>query len=66
MEKRGRVNGCGLFDLSRRPNPVAAEYRALLTEFYGLSLLPDTAVVETIDGPATLVPERKPLAELGV
>jgi beta-glucosidase/6-phospho-beta-glucosidase/beta-galactosidase len=32
-EKRGRVNGCGLFGLDRRPNPVAHEYRALLDEF---------------------------------
>jgi hypothetical protein len=31
-EKRGRVNGCGLFDLDRRPNPVAEEYRALIME----------------------------------
>jgi beta-glucosidase/6-phospho-beta-glucosidase/beta-galactosidase len=35
-EKRGLVNGCGLFDLDRRPNPVAAEYRALLREYQGL------------------------------
>ena len=40
-EKRGRVNGCGLFDLNRRPNPVAADYKALLTEYDGLPLLPD-------------------------
>lgn len=32
-EKRGHVNGCGLYDLSRRPNPVAREYRALIAEW---------------------------------
>jgi hypothetical protein len=32
-EKRGRVNGCGLFHLDRQPNSVAEEYRALITEF---------------------------------
>jgi beta-glucosidase/6-phospho-beta-glucosidase/beta-galactosidase len=32
-EKRGKVNGCGLFNLERRPNPVAAEYKALIQEF---------------------------------
>jgi beta-glucosidase/6-phospho-beta-glucosidase/beta-galactosidase len=32
-ERRGTVNGCGLYDLARRPNPVAHEYRALLAEF---------------------------------
>ncbi|MBV9538131.1 MAG: family 1 glycosylhydrolase, partial [Acidisphaera sp.] len=35
-ERRGTVNGCGLFDLQRRPNPVAAEYRALIDEFHGI------------------------------
>ena len=32
-EKRGTVNRCGLYDLSRRPNPVAREYRALISEW---------------------------------
>jgi beta-glucosidase/6-phospho-beta-glucosidase/beta-galactosidase len=39
-EKRGTVNGCGLFTLDRQPNPVAAEYKALIREFGTLSLLP--------------------------
>jgi hypothetical protein len=65
-EKRGLVNGCGLFDLNRRPNPVAAEYRALLAEFRGMPLLPETAVVTSTDGHLTLLPEREQLAELGI
>jgi len=40
-EKRGVVNGCGLFDLDRKPNPVAMEYRALIQEFGSLSLVPE-------------------------
>lgn len=37
-EQRGVVNGCGLYGLDRRPNPVAAEYQALLQEFGSLPL----------------------------
>ncbi len=47
-ERRGTVNGCGLYDLQRRPNPVAAEYRALLAEFSGLELVPHGAVSEAL------------------
>jgi len=32
-EKRGTVNGCGLFDLNRQPNPVSHEYRSLVAEY---------------------------------
>jgi beta-glucosidase/6-phospho-beta-glucosidase/beta-galactosidase len=32
-EKNGRVNACGLFDMDRRPRPVAAEYKKLIKEF---------------------------------
>ena len=37
-ELQGVVNGCGLYDLQRRPNPVAAEYRAIIEEFGSLPL----------------------------
>jgi beta-glucosidase/6-phospho-beta-glucosidase/beta-galactosidase len=43
-EQHGTVNPCGLFSLDRTPNPVSAEYRALVEEFGGLSLFPDTDV----------------------
>ncbi len=34
------MNACGLFDLDRRPRPVAAAYRQLLAEFAGLPMVP--------------------------
>ena len=37
-ELRGKVNGCGLYAMDRTPNPVAAEYRALIAEFGSLPL----------------------------
>lgn len=33
VEQNNRVNECGLFDLERRPRPVAAAYRQLLAAF---------------------------------
>ena len=38
-EKRGRINACGLFDMERRPRPVAAAYRSLIEEFAGITAL---------------------------
>jgi len=43
-EKRGRVNGCGLYTLDRKPNPVAAEYRALLAEYAHMPVTPHGAL----------------------
>lgn len=37
-ELRGVVNGCGLYNMERRANPVAEEYRALIQEFGSLPL----------------------------
>ena len=51
-ERRGRVNGCGLYDLDRRPNPVAAEYRALLEEYGRLGMLPHGSLFELTSLPA--------------
>ncbi len=36
-EKRGTVNACGLYDLDRKPRPVAAAYRELLGAFGQIS-----------------------------
>ena len=33
VEQNNRVNACGLFDLERRPRPVAAAYRQLIEAF---------------------------------
>jgi beta-glucosidase/6-phospho-beta-glucosidase/beta-galactosidase len=38
-EKNGRVNRCGLYDLERKPRPVAAAYKALLKEFTSITAL---------------------------
>lgn len=39
-EKFGRVNACGLFDLDRKPRPVADAYRELLEEFGQITIVP--------------------------
>lgn len=38
-QKRGNLNPCGLFDMDRRPRPVAHAYRELLAEFSGITAL---------------------------
>jgi hypothetical protein len=43
-QERGVVNPLGLFDLQRRPRPVAFAYRELLHEFADESLLPPDLV----------------------
>jgi beta-glucosidase/6-phospho-beta-glucosidase/beta-galactosidase len=40
-QERGVVNAVGLFDLQRRPRPVAAAYRRLLEEFGNEPFFPD-------------------------
>ncbi len=35
-EKNDRVVNCGLYDLDRKPNPVAQDYRDLLAEYGGI------------------------------
>ena len=51
-EQNGRVNACGLYDLDRRPRPVAAAYRTLLAEFGHLSTLGKTDLFDFARGPA--------------
>ncbi len=41
-QERGVVNALGLFDLQRRPRPVAAAYQELLHEFANEPLIPDS------------------------
>lgn len=38
-EMRGHVNECGLYDLDRKPRPVAAAYRELIKTFSSISVL---------------------------
>jgi beta-glucosidase/6-phospho-beta-glucosidase/beta-galactosidase len=45
-KKRNKVNACGLFDLKRKPRPVAAAYRTLLEEFGQITIVPHGEVFE--------------------
>ncbi len=53
-EKRGKVNTSGLYDLERRPRPVAEAYRQLLQEFGQITILPHAEVFTITDQPARL------------
>jgi beta-glucosidase/6-phospho-beta-glucosidase/beta-galactosidase len=53
-EKKGRVNECGLFDLDRRPRPVADAYRQLLREYGQITIVPHGEVFEMTGEPARL------------
>jgi beta-glucosidase/6-phospho-beta-glucosidase/beta-galactosidase len=53
-EKRGHVNACGLFDLERKPRPVAAAYQALLKEFGQITIVPHGEMFEVTEKPAQL------------
>ena len=53
-EKRGTVNACGLYDLDRRPRPVAAAYRDILENFGQITVVPHGEVFEVTDQAAEL------------
>ena len=53
-EKKGVVNACGLYDLERRPRPVAAAYRQLLEEFGQMALMPHAELLALTPDPARL------------
>jgi len=53
-EKNGTVNACGLFDLDRKPRPVADAYRQLLNEFGQITIVPHGEIFEVTDEPAKL------------
>ena len=57
-EKNGVVNACGLYDLDRRPHPVAAEFRAMLQEFGRITLMPHAEMLHTTGRPAKLKVDR--------
>ena len=56
-ERNGRVNPCGLYDLDRRPRPVAAAYRQLLEEFGRITIVPHAEMFTTTAEPAMLKTE---------
>jgi beta-glucosidase/6-phospho-beta-glucosidase/beta-galactosidase len=53
-EKNGNVNACGLFDLDRKPRPVAEAYKMLLQEYGQITVVPHGELFEVTDRPATL------------
>ena len=53
-EKLGHVNPCGLYDLERKPRPVAAAYRALIEEFGQITIVPHGEMFEITNRPARL------------
>ena len=53
-QKKGTVNECGLYDLSRRPRPVARAYRELLEEFGQITVVPHGELFEITNRPARL------------
>ncbi len=52
--KKGTVNECGLYDLDRKPRPVAAAYRMLLEEFGQIKIVPHGEMFDVTDSPAML------------
>lgn len=53
-EKRGTVNACGLYDLDRKPRPVAAAYRELLGAFSQISSVANADMFALSAEPARL------------
>ncbi|SOD96603.1 family 1 glycosylhydrolase [Spirosoma fluviale] len=53
-ELNNHVNECGLFDLDRKPRPVAEAYKSLLNEFGQITVVPYGEVLELTDRPARL------------
>ncbi|MCC3154946.1 family 1 glycosylhydrolase [Hymenobacter sp. BT770] len=52
--KVGKVNACGLYDLDRKPRPVADAYRMLLKEYGQITIVPHGELFEVTNEPATL------------
>ena len=48
------VNACGLYDLNRKPRPVAEAYKNLLKEFGQITIVPYGEMLEITDRPARL------------
>ena len=57
-EKNDRVNRCGLFDLQRKPRPVARDFREVLEEFGRITIMPHAEMLQTSNRPAHLKVDR--------
>ena len=53
-EENNNVNACGLFDLDRKPRPVAEAYKTILKEFGQITVVPYAEMLEITDRPAQL------------
>ena len=53
-EQNNRVQPCGLYDLDRKPRPVAQAYKDLLKEFGQITIVPHGEMFEITDRPARL------------
>lgn len=53
-QKRGNVNACGLYDLNRKPRPVAKAYQQLLEEFGQIAIMPHGDIFQMTDQPSLL------------
>ncbi len=53
-EKKGTVNPCGLYDLERKPRPVAKAYRTLLEQFGQITIVPHGEVFKLTNRQAEL------------
>ncbi len=53
-EKNNTVNACGLYNLDREPQPVAAAYRMLLEEYGQITIFPHGELFEVTDKEARL------------
>lgn len=53
-KKVGTINECGLFNMNRKPNPVADAYKMLLEEFGQITIVPYAEMLEITDRPAKL------------
>src|SRR5919202_2454444 len=62
---RGVVNPVGLYDLERRPRPVAAAYRELLRQFGAEPLLPYSRALGVYQGPGGVPSPPFPLSHSG-
>ena len=57
-EKNDTGNACGLYDLDRRPRPVAADFRQMLEEFGRITIMPHAEMLQTGDREARLKVDR--------
>jgi beta-glucosidase/6-phospho-beta-glucosidase/beta-galactosidase len=53
-EKNGNINECGLYDLNRKPRPVADAYKMLLKEFGQITIYPHGELLSITELPATV------------